>query len=73
MGKKTSIDEVWKHFGDSQLVFLATSEDDQPRVRPVSLINLNGEFFVSVKSAKPLVKQISKNSKTSFCLELGDL
>jgi uncharacterized pyridoxamine 5'-phosphate oxidase family protein len=73
MGKDDLINEVWKHFGERQLVFLATSDDDQPRVRPVMLINLNGEFFVSVKAVKPVVKQISKNSKTSFCLELGNI
>jgi hypothetical protein len=39
--------EVWSHFGELQHVFLATAEDDQPRLRPVTLIRLGGKLFVA--------------------------
>jgi uncharacterized pyridoxamine 5'-phosphate oxidase family protein len=65
--------EIWSYFDQHQLVFLATSEDNQPHVRPVNVINLDGELFVSVKVEKSIVKQIENNSKTEFCLEIGDI
>jgi len=41
------IEEVWSQFEDFQHVFLATMEGDQPRVRPVTLINFDGKFWVT--------------------------
>jgi uncharacterized pyridoxamine 5'-phosphate oxidase family protein len=38
------IEEVLNQFEDFQHVFLATTDGDQPRVRPVTLINFDGEF-----------------------------
>ncbi|MHA1924726.1 MAG: pyridoxamine 5'-phosphate oxidase family protein [Candidatus Thorarchaeota archaeon] len=73
MGTDSLENEVWKHFTEYQLVFLATSEENQPLVRPVSLIRLDGDFYISVKAKKAIVNQIRENPKTAFCLELGDL
>jgi len=39
-------EEVWGYFKDRQFIFLATSEEDQPRVRPVTLFYLDGRFWV---------------------------
>jgi uncharacterized pyridoxamine 5'-phosphate oxidase family protein len=38
--------EVWKYFENSQYVFLATEEEEQPRVRPVTLVNFDQRFWV---------------------------
>jgi general stress protein 26 len=73
MGNDSIKSAAWKHFGEYQVVFLATSQENQPLIRPVSLIHLDGDFFVSVKAKKAIVNQIRENPRTAFCLELGDL
>jgi len=39
-------EKVWGHFKDYQHVFLATSEENQPRVRPVTLVCLDRKFWI---------------------------
>ena len=41
------IKEMLEEFGDLQHVVLATVDGDQPRVRPVTLISLDGRFWVT--------------------------
>ena len=38
--------EVWAHFKDSQHVFIATEQNGQPRVRPVTLVFSDQRFWV---------------------------
>ena len=61
-------DEVWNYFKDSQCIFLATSEENQPRVRPVTLIYFNKKFWFTTGSNDNKVAQIQKNPKIEFCL-----
>jgi uncharacterized pyridoxamine 5'-phosphate oxidase family protein len=62
----------WFRF--QQVVYLATAEGDQPRVRPVSLIKLSGRFYVvtgargGVNAEK--LKQIRANPKVEYYLPL---
>ena len=64
--------EGWFRF--QQVVYLATAEGDQPRVRPVSLINLGERFYVitgargGVDAEK--LKQIRANPKVEYYLPL---
>jgi general stress protein 26 len=51
-----------------QHIFLATEENDQPRVRPVTLVNFDKRFWVLTGTDNAKVKQIRKNSKMEFCL-----
>jgi general stress protein 26 len=44
-------------------IFLATSEADQPRVRPVTLVENTGSLFVLTGTADAKVSQIKKNNK----------
>jgi general stress protein 26 len=44
-------------------VFLATADSDQPRVRPVTLVENGGELFVLTGSADAKVTQIKQNEK----------
>jgi len=62
--------EVWEHFKDYQHVFLATSEGDQPRVRPVTLVHLDGRLWILTGTRNAKTKQIQKNPKIEFCLLL---
>lgn len=65
-------EEVWGHFKDYQFIFLATSEEDQPRVRPVTLVYLDRKFWVLTGTGNAKTKQISKNPKIEFCLLLQE-
>ncbi len=44
-------------------IFLATAEGNQPRVRPVTLVENNGELFVLTGTANAKVTQIKQNEK----------
>ena len=60
---KLSIPIVEEWLRGENTIFLATAEGDQPRVRPVTLVENAGELFVltGLKDAK--VAQIKKNKK----------
>ena len=64
------LEEIESHFGRPRLISLATAEGDQPRVRIVSLIRLDGRFYVvtggrgGAETAK--VRQIEANPKVEF-------
>ena len=64
------LQEVWKSFGGEPHIFLATIEEDQARVRPVTLVHLRNKLFVTTGSSDAKVKQIKQNPKTEFCLML---
>ncbi|MFB0508895.1 MAG: pyridoxamine 5'-phosphate oxidase family protein [bacterium] len=63
--------EVLSIFKDYQTVFLATAKDDQPRVRPVTLINFEKSFWVMTVTKDQKVRQIQKNPRIEFCLFLS--
>ena len=69
-----NIEEVWSQFKDFQLVLLAAMEGDQLRVRPVTLINFDGKFWVTTDTWSEKVEQIQKNPKVefSFVFKKGD-
>jgi general stress protein 26 len=55
-----SVEEVMK--GETT-VLLATMDGDQPRVRPVTSIENNGELFVLTGSEDAKIRQIQQNAK----------
>lgn len=72
--KKDVLHEIEEHFQRQNLISLATVEGDQPRVRIVSLIRLNGGFYVitgargGVNTAK--VRQIRENPRVEFVMRV---
>jgi len=70
-----NIKEVLNQFGDFQHVFLATVDGSQPRVRPVTLINFDGKFWIMTDTWSEKVKQIRKNPKveSSFVFKKGNI
>ena len=67
MAKETkNIKEALNQLKNFQHVFLATIDDDQPRVRPVTLINFEGKFWITTDAKSEKVKQIMKNPKVEF-------
>lgn len=60
--------EVWRRFKDYPHIFLATQENDQPRVRLVTLVNVDQRFWILTGTRSAKVKQIRENPKIEFCL-----
>ena len=60
--------EVWAPFKDSQHVFIATEQNGQPRVRPVTLVFSDQRFWVLTGTNNAKIQQIRKNPKMEFCL-----
>jgi general stress protein 26 len=54
------------------MVFLATSEGDQPRVRPVGLGYFDEKFWIVTGTNNAKTEQIRKNPKVEFCLLLEE-
>lgn len=50
------------------MYFLATTEGDQPRVRPFGTANLfEGKLYIQTGKVKPTSKQIAANNKVELC------
>ena len=64
--------KVWSYLQETQYVYLATCDHGQPRVRPVTLIHLDEDFFVATGSVDAKVGQIEKNPNIEFCLMLQE-
>jgi general stress protein 26 len=68
------LDEVLSWFGEQQVVYLATAEGPQPRVRPMTLIK-TGEGFYMITGARGGVQarklvQIRGNPRVEYYLTL---
>ncbi len=64
--------EVWTHFKDMQRVYLATAEVDQPRVRPITLLDLDEKFWIATGTRSAKALQIQRNPNVEFCLPLRE-
>jgi general stress protein 26 len=60
--------EIWRRFKGYPHIFLATQENDQPRIRPVTLVNWEQKLWVLTGTRSAKVKQIRENPKMEFCL-----
>jgi uncharacterized pyridoxamine 5'-phosphate oxidase family protein len=67
-----SLPEVWKYFHFLNRIVLATVESDQPRLRPVTLIHLDGQLMVTTGTQSNKTKQIMENPKVEFLLLIPD-
>ena len=68
------LDKIMNSFNEQQVVSFATVEDKQPRVRPMTLIHLDGKFYMITgarggKDAKKLL-QIRENPRFEYYLTL---
>lgn len=62
--------EVWGLLKPSQCVYLATAEGAQPRVRPVTLLNLDRKFWIATGTRSAKARQMRRNPNVEFCLPL---
>ncbi|MHA1930372.1 MAG: pyridoxamine 5'-phosphate oxidase family protein [Candidatus Thorarchaeota archaeon] len=62
------LQEIWSLLDCFPLAQLATIDNDQPRVRPMTLVTHNGSIWFSSKSQWSKVEQIQNNEKVEFTL-----
>ena len=67
---KEILEKINAYFKDIQPVYFATAKENQPFVRPVTLISLGGDFFVVTSTNDAKVKQLKSNAKFEYCLPL---
>ena len=63
-------EEIWRRIKEEQIVFLATVEEKQPKVRPITLLYIDNKFWVTTNINSSKAKQILENPKTELCLFL---
>jgi len=59
--------EVMGHFDENRVVYLATSESDQPRVRPVTLVTIGPDLWILTGSSDAKIKQVKNNPRIEIC------
>lgn len=65
--------EVYEFLKKCGTYYLATVEDDQPRVRPFGTIDLfNNKLYIQTSKVKKVSKQLKANSKIEICAFDGD-
>jgi len=64
--------EVWAQFKKAQCAFLATAEGEQPRVRPVTLIDFDKKFWIATGTRSAKARQIRRNPNVEFCFSLKE-
>jgi len=64
--------EVAGLFTETQVAHLATVDGEKPRLRPVTLIHLNGKFYVATGMENAKVEQLRENPRAEFCILLGE-
>lgn len=65
---KTAIEEVQEFLKSAQTYYLATLEDDQPRVRPFGTAEIfEGKLYIQTGKKKDVFKQIEKNPNVEIC------
>ena len=62
------MDEVVKFLKEAQTYYLATVDDDQPRVRPFGTAHVfDGKFYIQTGKVKDVSKQLHANPKAEIC------
>jgi pyridoxamine 5'-phosphate oxidase len=64
--------EVWSLFKQNQCVYFATAEGDQPRVRPVTLLDIERKFWIATGRRSAKSRQMLRNPNVEFCLPLTE-
>ena len=62
------MDKVLKFLIDVETYYLATVEDDQPRVRPFGTAHVfEGKLYIQTGKVKDVSKQLHQNPKAEIC------
>jgi uncharacterized pyridoxamine 5'-phosphate oxidase family protein len=67
------MEQVCDFLKEAGTYYLATTEENQPRVRPFGTINIfEDKLYIQTGKKKPVAKQISKNPQVEICACLRD-
>lgn len=59
---------VYDFLKKAEVYYLATVENDQPRVRPFGTVNeFEGKLYIQTGKVKPVSRQIAANPKAEIC------
>lgn len=62
------MEKVYEFLKSASTYYLATTEGDQPRVRPFGTVNIfEGKLYIQTGKVKPVSKQIAANPKVELC------
>lgn len=62
------MDKVLKFLKDAETYYLATVEDDQPRVSPFGTAHVfEGKLYIQTGKVKDISKQLHQNPKAEIC------
>jgi len=62
------MEKTYNFIKEAGVYFLATAEEDQPRVRPFGTIHIfDGKLYIQTGKVKPVAKQIMANPKVELC------
>lgn len=68
-----AIQKVNDFLKEAGTYYLATVEDNQPRVRPFGTINIfDGKLYIQTGKVKEVAKQLEKNPKAEISAMVGD-
>ena len=59
-------EDVKKHLLQMPVVYFSTLEKNQPRVRPMALINCDNEFWLTSRSYEEKMNQVKENANFEF-------
>ena len=63
---------VYDFLKKAEVYYLATTEGDQPRVRPFGTVNeFEGKLYIQTGKVKPTSRQIAANNKVEICAFCG--
>jgi uncharacterized pyridoxamine 5'-phosphate oxidase family protein len=66
MTKEIQFEDICEFFFQMPLVYFATTHKNKPKVRPMSLINCNGQLWLTSRSYDEKIAQIKKNPNMEF-------
>ena len=62
------MNRVYEFLKNAEVYYLATVEDDQPRVRPFGTVNVfEGKLYIQTGRVKPTSRQLALNNKAEIC------
>lgn len=65
--------KVYEFLKQAETYYIATIEDDQPRVRPFGTVNIfEDKLYIQTGKGKAVTEQILKNPKVELCAMKGD-
>jgi uncharacterized pyridoxamine 5'-phosphate oxidase family protein len=66
------LEDIENYFKQQPLMYLATAEDNQPRVRPMALIYHKDTCWCCSISGRPKIKQMLDNNRIEFAINAHD-